>query len=68
MMGEVFSEILCAQACDRSETCMRRILLDGYLYYKQIGHTLSPLAKMYLGNSKECKYYLSKEEYQGQNK
>jgi hypothetical protein len=65
MMGEVFSEILCAQACDRSETCMRRILLDGYLYCKEIGHTLPPLAKMYLGNSKDCKYYLSREEYQG---
>ena len=45
MMGEVFSEILCAQVCNRSEKCMRRILLDGYLWHKEQGENFRHYAK-----------------------
>ena len=66
MMGEVFNEILCAQACDRSEKCIRRIMLDGYLWHKEQGEKLSPLCKMYMGDTKDCKYYIELDEWANQ--
>ena len=62
MIGETFSEILCAQACNRSDSCMRRILLEYFLHLKEQGKILPPLAKMYMGDTKNCEYYLTNKE------
>ena len=58
-MGETFKEILCAQVCDRSGSCMRRFMLEYFLHQKEQGKALSPLVKMYMGDAKNCEYYLT---------
>jgi hypothetical protein len=41
-------------------------MLDGYLWHKEQGEKLSPLCKMYMGDTKDCKYYIELDEWANQ--